>query len=328
MHKELLEDIGEKELIKRLSKFMPKNQTSDDCAFIKTKNNDLLINSDALVENVHFTNETISPANLGWKAVTSNISDLLSSGSKETIGITISLIMPAKTEWSWIEEFYSGANEALKQSGGVIIGGDCSSGKEKVISITALGIQGELKFRRNACKPGEIILTTGIHGLSKLGLMIKSKEIFESDVVLSQRLIRESLQQFCRPRINFKLLRKLLKACSNKKIRKIGCTDSSDGLLEALKDLSTASNCKAIIDYKKIPKHKDWPKGENWDNYYFYGGEDYELVFSLPKKWAANILKSDKNIREIGYFTKGEAIVEFKNYKREHLLRSEPFRHF
>ena len=328
MHKELLKDIGEKELINRLAKFMPRNQTSDDCAFIKTKNNHLLINNDALVENVHFTDETISPVNLGWKAVASNISDLLSSGSKETIGITISLIMPGETEWNWIKQFYIGANEALKQYGGVILGGDCSSGKEKVISITALGIQGELEFRRNACKPGEIILTTGIHGLSKLGLMIKSKKIFDSDVILSQRLVNESLQQFCRPRLKFKLLKKLLKARTNKKIRKIGCTDSSDGLFQALKDLSIASHCKAVIDYKKIPKHKDWPKGENWDDYYFYGGEDYEQVFSLPKKWATNILLLDKDIREIGYFTKGKAKVEFMNYKKEILLRSEPFRHF
>ena len=327
MHKELLKDIGEKELINRLAKFMPRNQTLDDCAFIKTQTNHLLINNDALVENVHFTDETISPVNLGWKAVASNISDLLSSGSKETIGITISLIMPGKTEWTWIKQFYIGANEALKQYGGIIIGGDCSSGKEKVISITALGIQGELEFRRNACNPGEIILTTGIHGLSKLGLMIKSKKIFDSDI-LSQRLINESLQKFCRPRLKFKLLKKLLKSRTNKKIRKIGCTDSSDGLFQALKDLSIASNCTAVIDYNKIPKHKDWPKGEIWDDYYFYGGEDYEQVFSLPKKWATNILLLDKNIREIGYFTKGKAKVEFMNYKKEKLLRSEPFRHF
>ena len=54
MHKEILEDIGEKELINRLGKFMPKNQISDDCALIKTKNENLLVNTDSLVENVHF----------------------------------------------------------------------------------------------------------------------------------------------------------------------------------------------------------------------------------------------------------------------------------
>ena len=104
MHKELLKDIGEKELINRLGKFMPKNQISDDCALIKTKNENLLVNTDSLVENVHFNDITICPVDLGWKAVVSNISDLLSSGSKKTIGITISLVLPAKTEWIWVEE--------------------------------------------------------------------------------------------------------------------------------------------------------------------------------------------------------------------------------
>ena len=82
MHKELLEDIGEKELISRLGKFMPKNQVLDDCALIKTKNHNLLVNNDSLVENIHFNDITICPEDLGWKAVISNISDLLSSGSK------------------------------------------------------------------------------------------------------------------------------------------------------------------------------------------------------------------------------------------------------
>ena len=69
MHKEFLEDIGEKELIKRLAKFMPKNQISDDCAFIKTTKKELLINTDSLVENIHFNDETISAFHIGWKAV-------------------------------------------------------------------------------------------------------------------------------------------------------------------------------------------------------------------------------------------------------------------
>ena len=164
MHKEILKDIGEKELINRLGKFMPKNQVSDDCALIKAKNDNLLINNDSLVENVHFNDITICAQDLGWKAVVSNISDLLSSGSKKTIGITISLILPAKTEWLWVEELYKGIHKALKEYGGIILGGDCSMGNEKVISITAIGVQGELELRRNACHPGELILTTGIHG--------------------------------------------------------------------------------------------------------------------------------------------------------------------
>jgi len=147
MHKEKLENIGEKELINRLGKFMPKNQVSDDCALIKTNNENLLVNTDSLVENVHFNEISICPQDLGWKAVVSNISDLLSSGSKKTIGITISLVLPVRTEWIWGEEVYKGIDKALKEYGGLILGGDCSKGSEKIISITAFGIQGELELR-------------------------------------------------------------------------------------------------------------------------------------------------------------------------------------
>ena len=328
MHKEILEDIGEKELINRLGKFMPKNQVSDDCALIKTKNDNLLINNDSLVENVHFNDINISPQDLGWKAVVSNISDLLSSGSKKTIGITISLILPAKTEWVWVEELYKGINKALKKYGGIILGGDCSKGAQKTISITAFGIQGELELRRNACKPGDIILTTGIHGLSKLGFMIKNRINFDNNVSLNERLISKSIKHFCRPKVYPDFLKQLLKTRSNKKISKIGCTDSSDGLFQAVQDLAIASKCKAIMNYEKIPKDKDWPKGDKWDEYYLFGGEDYELVFSLPKKWAMNLSKLDKNINRIGYFAKGEPSIEFIDKNKNKLLKNKPFKHF
>jgi len=328
MHKETLEDIGEKELINRLKKFMPKNQTLDDCALLSTKNDNLLINNDSLVENIHFNDLTICPRDLGWKAVVSNISDLLSSGSKKTIGITISLMLPAKTEWFWVEELYKGMNKALKKYGGIILGGDCSKGSQKAISITAFGIQGELKLRRNACKPGEIILTTGIHGLSKLGFIIQSKIDFDNNISLKRRLISKSIEHFCRPQIYPNFLKILLKTRSNKKINKLGCTDSSDGLFQAVQDLALASKCKAILNYEKMPKDKDWPKGDLWDEYYFFGGEDYELVFSLPKKWATNLLRLNKSIYEIGYFANGEPSVEFRENNKDVLLKNTPFKHF
>jgi len=328
MHKETLKDIGEKELINRLGKFMPKNQISDDCALIKTKNENLLVNTDSLVENVHFNDITICPGDIGWKAVVSNISDLLSSGSEKTIGITISLVLPARTEWIWVEELYKGINKALKEYGGIILGGDCSKGNQKAISITAFGIQGELELRRNACKPGDVILTTGTHGLSKLGFLIKNKIYLDNDISLNKRLISKSIEHFCRPKVYPNFLKNLIKTRSNKKIKRIGCTDSSDGLFQALQDLASASKCKAIINYEKIPKDKDWPTGDKWDEYYFFGGEDYELVFSLPKKWAKNLSKLDKNIYEIGFFADGEPSIEFKDSNKNKLLNNAPFKHF
>ena len=60
----------------------------------------------------------------------------------------------------------------------------------------------------------------------------------------------------------------------------------------------------------------------------FFGGEDYELVFSLPKKWANNLSKLDKNINEIGFFTAGEPTVEFKDNRKNKLFKNRPFKHF
>ena len=328
MHKELLEDIGEKELIKRLAEFMPKNQISDDCAFIKTRNKGLLINTDSLVENVHFSNETISTLDIGWKAVASNVSDLISSGCGRIIGINIGLVVPPRTEWTWIKDLYTGINQALEHFGGSILGGDCSVGKEKVISMTVIGTQGEIKLRRNSCRPKELIMTTGIHGLSKLGLMIKSKKVFDSNIYLTQKLINRSVQQFCKPKLRTKFLKNVLKTRPNKSVKTIGCTDSSDGLFQALLDLSIESNCKAVIDYTKIPRHKNWPQGDEWDKYYFFGGEDYELVFSLPKKWAKKLIDLDNSISEIGYFTEGDPSVQFKNLRNDNFVKYKSFSHF
>ena len=158
--------------------------------------------------------------------------------------------------------------------------------------------------------------------------MIQNKINFDKELSLNKRLISKSIEHFCRPKVHTNFLNNLLKTRSNKKLKKIGCTDSSDGLFQALQDLAIASNCKAIINYEKIPKDKDWPKGEKWDEYYFFGGEDYELVFSLPKKWAKNLSELDKNINEIGFFADGEPSIEFKDNKKKKLLENTPFKHF
>ena len=146
MDKELIEDIGEKELIKRLAKFMPKNQVSDDCAYLRSNSKKMLVNTDALVENVHFNENTISALDVGWKAVASNVSDLISSGCNKIIGVNIGLVVTPKTDWIWIQDLYTGINQALEHFGGFIIGGDCSVGKEKIISIDVLDGIDKLKL--------------------------------------------------------------------------------------------------------------------------------------------------------------------------------------
>ncbi len=328
MHNEIIKDIGEKELIRRVAEYMPTNQASDDCALIKTKREDLLINTDLMVENTHFNYKIISPRDLGWKAITTNYSDLVSSGCIEFIGVNIGLVLTPNTEWKWVKELYEGFSEALNKFGGSILGGDCSRGENKMISITAIGLQSKLKLRRNACKPGEILLTTGIHGLSKLGLLIKANQIKKEDLNLGKKLIDQSINAFCRPTPKHQTLKKILLSSEFFMKKEIGCTDSSDGFYQAIFDLSKESKCKAVIDYQKIPKNNNWPDGETWDQHYFFGGEDYELLISLPRDWASKLIQMDKDITEIGYFTQGSPNVEIKNYPNKNNLYNNSYSHF
>jgi len=328
MHEQKLKNIGEKELIRRIAKYMPVNQVSDDCAFIESKRKDLLINTDLMVENTHFNDKIISPRDIGWKAVTTNYSDLISSGCEEFIGINIGLVLPPDTEWKWVQELYKGFSEALNKLGGSILGGDCSRGENKIISITAIGLQSKLKLRRNACKPGEILLTTGNHGLSKLGFLIKTNEINKEDLNLSDKLIDLSINAFSRPTPRYNTLKKILNSSEFFLKKEIGCTDSSDGFYQAIYDLSKESECKAVVDYQKIPKSKFWPQGEKWDQFYFFGGEDYELLISLPRDWANKLLRIDNEVTEIGYFTKGNPNVEIKNYPNKNNLDNYSYAHF
>ncbi len=328
MDNELVKDLGEKELIKRIAEFMPERQTSDDCACIKNAKKKLLINTDLLVEHTHFTNETISALDLGWKSITSNISDLISSGCDEVLGVNIGLVLTPETEWNWVNNLYQGINQALSKFGGLIIGGDCSRGLEKTIAITAFGTQGKLILRRYFSSPNEIILTTGSHGLSKLGLEIKQNKISNETLLNQPELIQDSLKAFCRPEAKPQIITQLIKSRKKNFKLKIGCTDSSDGLYQGILDLATESKCKAVIDYCQIPFHKFWPKGKKWDEYYFFGGEDYELIFSLPRIWADELLKIEKSVYEIGYFTKGKPSIEIKNYKEEDLSIKNIYSHF
>ena len=328
MHNEIIKDIGEKELIRRVAEYMPINQASDDCALIKTKREDLLINTDLMVENTHFNYKIISPRDLGWKAITTNYSDLVSSGCIEFVGVNIGLVLTPNTEWKWVKELYEGFSEALNKFGGSILGGDCSRGENKMISITAIGLQSKLKLRRNACKPGEILLTTGIHGLSKLGLLIKTNQIKKEDLNLGKKLIDQSINAFCRPTPKNQTLKKILRSSEFFMKKEIGCTDSSDGFYQAIFDLSKESKCKAVIDYQKIPKNNNWPDGETWDQHYFFGGEDYELLISLPRDWANKLMQMDKDITEIGYFTQGSPNVEIKNYPNKNNLYNNSYSHF
>tara|TARA_B100000700_G_scaffold325522_2_gene434513 strand:- start:129 stop:1115 length:987 start_codon:yes stop_codon:yes gene_type:complete len=328
MHNQKISDIGEIELINKLQNFMPNEQTNDDTAELFIEKKKILINTDILVENIHFSNQTTSPFDIGWKSISTNFSDLAASGVKDIIGITIGLGLPENTYLSWVENVYSGIQAALKKYGGVILGGDCSRSSEKFLSITAIGTLSKLRLHRSNAKHGDWIIATGNHGLSRLGLAVLLADKATKNIQLSNSLIETAVRSHRRPKAPLRAL-KLLRSCkpSDMPWRAAG-TDSSDGLFQALKNICVSSKCMAVINENNLPVHSDWPKGLPWNDWCLFGGEDYELILSLPEKWAKKFLKEYPSSRAIGTIKKGPSQVFWTNGEEISNKKIQEFQHF
>ena len=325
---ENLSDLGEKEILRRIERFLPSGAMNDDTAEISNYNKKLLINNDLLVEGIHFSNETISPKDIGWKAVASNLSDLAASGVEEIIGITVGLVAPRHTQWKWVEDVYEGLNQALNKFGGQLLGGDCSRGSQKILSITALGTLSKLRLHQSNALPGDLIVVSGAHGLSRLGLALLQSDPLISKVLLSNSLQEKAIISHQKPTPPCDALKELIRYKPQNLPWRAACTDSSDGLMEAVHNLSKHSHCKAIIDGSKLPRSEEWPKGSPWDDWCLNGGEDFELVLSLPKEWAEAFISKFNGSYIIGYMQTGNPEIVLKNTKNLEINSKTYFNHF
>ena len=323
-----IKDLGEIELLNRLKKFMRCGQIDDDVAEINTINKSLLINTDLLVEKVHFSDEISNAKDIGWKCITTNISDLICSGSENIISFTVGLVLPPNTSWQWVENLYEGMWEAMQEFGGEIIGGDCSSGETKMISITAIGEMNPPRLHRGNALPGDYIVSTGLHGLSRLGLALLTSEKLPSEVQISPELINKAINAHRRPYPALKAL-KALKDCKPRSTSwRAAGTDSSDGLIESIRGICQTSNCQAVLSKTSILKHPDWPEDDIWDEWILSGGEDYELILSLPKEWAKSLSKKLKSAKIIGFIKEGKPNIFWDNLEQIKIDQSSTFRHF
>ena len=233
-----------------------KNQTGDeyigdDCAYLKDLG--IVVTQDSLVEDVHFKLTWCTPYQLGYKAVTVNISDVLASGAEPKY-ITIALSLPASIDENFVEEFYKGAKSALR--GAKIIGGDITGSDKVFISITAIGTTKERKIssRKNA-KIGDVVITKGEFGKSALGL----KELKNGGKNLE--LIRAHLEP--------QLEERFAKEIATQIDCEYAMMDTSDGLADALFQIAQSSNVS--IDSKIVEG--------------IFGAEDYKLVATVPRKF-------------------------------------------
>lgn len=303
-----LADLGEWELIRRLGAFAPPGQFNDDAALLTLAAGEppLVLNTDVLVEGIHFSERTTGAADVGWRAAAANLSDLAAMGATTVVGLTVGLVAPADTPWAWVEGVYGGLREALAPEGGVLLGGDCSGGGQRVLAITALGrlAAGAGPVRRSDGRPGDRLVCTGPHGLSRLGLALLQAEPGGVQAAalagLDPDLRQRAIDAHRRPRPRFDAVRALIDSRPAGLTWRVGGCDSSDGLAAAVAAIAAASDCGARLDRSRLPLDAAMAPLDGAESWCLGGGEDFELVLALPPAWADALAMRLAGVHPIG----------------------------
>jgi thiamine-monophosphate kinase len=298
-------EIGEQGLLKRLKAFCPADVVGDDAAVLALlPGRSLVVTTDMLVENIHFSDRTTAPEDIGWRATAANLSDLAAMGA-EPLGLTLALGVPATTEVAWLERLYQGMTDCLYQYGTVLVGGDICRSSVVTLSITACGqVQPERVILRSTAQPGDQIVVTGVHGASRAGLELLLHPDWGQELAPSDRLTLIQAHQRPQPRLDvISLLR------HQPHFPRIAGMDSSDGLADAVIQICQASGVGARVWRDRIPLPAAFSElirlvptftAEQALAWALYGGEDFELVLCLKASAAQEL---------IGQLGQGAAIV-------------------
>lgn len=270
--------MGEFDLIKRyFSRKSLQNEVilsvGDDCAITSIPSGyQLAITTDTLVEGTHFL-PSISPADLAYKSVAVNLSDLAAMGATPT-WMSLALTLPEIKE-AWLAEFSQSLFAILDRYGVSLIGGDTTKGRLS-ITLTAQGFlpKNQGLFRHQA-KVGDWIFVSGFLGDSAAGLdlLLQNRKIEnESDRYFIQRHLHPT------PRVELGLALRSFSCCA---------LDISDGLLADLEHILERSQVGAEIYLENLPlSHYLCTQYEQTqaEKFALTGGEDYELCFTVSEE--------------------------------------------
>ncbi len=313
-----ISELGEFGLIDRLTKELPikhestKLSIGDDAAILRPeKGCDVLVTTDLLLENVHFDLTYVPLKHLGYKAAVVNFSDIYAMNGQPK-QITVSLGISKRFTVEHIEELYSGIRLACDVYGVDIVGGDtCSSHQGLVISITCIGEAGEGKaVKRSGAKDTDLICVSGDLGAAYMGLQLLEREKiasrgnrdFQPDFGGKEYIIERQLK----PEARKDIIADLDKAG----IVPTSMMDVSDGLSSELLHIckSSGTGCRVYedripIDYQTALMAEEL--NMNLVTAALNGGEDYELLFTVPLTDHEKIERM-AGVKVIGYITKAD----------------------
>ena len=310
-----ISSLGEFGLIRRLTEGIElKNESSkygvgDDAAVLSyPTEKQVLITTDLLMEGVHFDLIYVPLKHLGYKAAVVNFSDIYAmNGTPKQI--TVSLALSKRFSVEDMEELYAGIRLACEEYDVDIVGGDTSSSLTGLaISITCIGEADKDKvIYRNGAKETDLVCVTGDLGAAYMGLQLlerekvalKGKTDVQPDFSGKEYLLERQLKPEAR--------RDIIKKLAEEGIQPTSMMDISDGLSSELLHICTQSKvgCRVYeehipIDYQTAVMAEEF--NMNLTTCALNGGEDYELLFTVPISDHERISEME-GVKLIGHIT-------------------------
>ncbi len=256
----------------------------DDAAVLPSPRGKVVLSTDLLVEGTHFDFRYFLPEELGWRALSANLSDLAAMGASPVCYLA-ALAAPPASPVKFLEGIFRGMARAARPSGIRLMGGDTCRGEKIVLSITVMGKVSACKAAtRTGARPGDILFVTGEPGWSRLGLKLLSGGRPRNPSGWRREAMRRHLTPVARWKEGAAAAR-----CGAVS----AMIDLSDGLLPDLSHLLKPEGLGAVLDEKSFRLSSRFRKTAaelKLDPLaaFLAGGEDYELLMAVrPHRYDA-----------------------------------------
>jgi thiamine-monophosphate kinase len=269
---------GEFDRIRRIATMLGTHAgpLGDDTAVIPSGDGVLVVSTDASVEGMHFRREWLTLPEIGWRAAASALSDLAAAAATPA-GITVAVVVPADLDEAGLVAVMSGVGQAAQSTGCRVLGGDLSSGPSLALTVTVFGHARPAPMSRRGAQPGDGVYVTGVLGGARSALL---------DWLDGETPSAAARMAFARPQPRIP---------AGQWLAAQGATammDVSDGLGGDATHLAAASGVRLLLTLDRLPIHPSVHRaaarrGEPFASFAAVGGEDYELLVTLPPAFAA-----------------------------------------
>jgi thiamine-monophosphate kinase len=271
----------------------------DDAAVLRVgPDRDSLVTTDFILEGIHFRRDWHSPESVGHRCLTRGLSDIAAMGG-QPLAIFLSLALPRDLPQSWVNRFMISLTKLAEKHGATLAGGDTSQSLAGILAdIIVLGtVPKNRAILRSGAKPGDRIYVTGELGGSAAA------------IARLRAHPKKKLDPRVYPRHFFPEARLELGSILRKKNLVSAMIDTSDGLSTDLAHICEESRVGAEIDASKIPRARIGKPAREVDlGLAVHGGEDYELLFTAPKRKPVPKRIAGVTITEIGHITASDGI--------------------